>query len=118
MACTLSNIGIQTGYVIQPKHVSQSVDAFSAQDAYNIYLSGSLNVSGSAIFSSSNSSFVIQGISCVDQTHLLSYNCSTGNVTYVPCSAVVTPPAVSPYTTGSNCAIKPLEGDNQIEGAV
>ena len=53
MACTLSNTGIQTGCAILASQVSQSVDAFTKADAYNIELSGSLSITGSTAFSSS-----------------------------------------------------------------
>ena len=92
MACTLSNVGIQTGCVIQPRHVSQSVDAFTKAEAYDVTLSGSLIVTGSVEFTSSNNSFIVKGINEATQNHLLSYNCSTGNVNYVACSTVITPP--------------------------
>ena len=48
MAKTLSKTGITNGQTIQPSHVTQSIDAFTATDAYDISLSGSLvlNVNG------------------------------------------------------------------------
>ena len=47
MAKTLSKTGITNGQTIQPSHVTQSIDAFTATDAYDISLSGSSTVSGS-----------------------------------------------------------------------
>ena len=117
MACTLSNTGIQTGATILASQVSQSIDAFTKADAYNITVSGSLIITGSTSFSSSNSSFIIQGISCNTQDHILSYNCNTGNVTFVCCTAAAQPSPVSPYITGSFCAIKPVEGVNTLNAS-
>ena len=47
MAKTLSKTGITTTSTIEAWHVTQSIDAFSGTDAYDITLSGSLNVEGS-----------------------------------------------------------------------
>jgi len=116
MACTLSNVGIQTGCVIQPKHVSQSVDAFTKAEAYDVTLSGSLIVTGSVEFTSSNSCVIVKGIPQVSQDHVLSYNCNTGNINYVAVSALGIEAAASPYITGSNCVILPRDGDNELTG--
>ena len=47
MAKTLSKAGITTGNTVKAFHVTQSVDAFTGTDAYDITLSGSLTVTGS-----------------------------------------------------------------------
>ena len=47
MAKTLSKTGITTGNTVRAFHVTQSVDAFTGTDAYDITLSGSLTVTGS-----------------------------------------------------------------------
>jgi len=47
MALTLSKTGITTGATIQVGHVTQSIDAFTKQAAYDITLSGSLTLTGS-----------------------------------------------------------------------
>jgi len=47
MAKTLSKTGITTGNTVKAFHVTQSVDAFTGTDAYDITLSGSLTVTGS-----------------------------------------------------------------------
>lgn len=113
MACTLSNSGIATGQVIRAAQVSQSIDAFTKAEAYNVTLSGSLVVTGSVAFSSSDAfDFTVQGIPNVSQTNVLSYNDSTGTIGYVAASSFVPQPSVSPYETGSRCDIKPLEGSN------
>ena len=113
MACTLSNSGITTGLVIRAAQVSQSIDAFTKAKAYDITLSGSLVVTGSVAFSSSNAlGFNVKGITNISQDNILSYNCNTGTVSFVEASTFITIPAVSPYETGSRCDIKPLEGSN------
>ncbi len=50
MAKQFSKTGIQTGLDIEAHHVTQSVDAFTGIDAYDVTLSGSLTVTGSATF--------------------------------------------------------------------
>lgn len=47
MAKNLSKAGITINDVIYPQHITQSIDAFTGQEAYDIYLSGSLTVTGS-----------------------------------------------------------------------
>ena len=47
MAKILSKSGIGTGTTVQAGHVTQSIDAFTGTDAYDITLSGSLVVTGS-----------------------------------------------------------------------
>ena len=47
MAKTLSKTGITTNNTIEASHVTQSIDAFTGVDAYDITLSGSLVVTGS-----------------------------------------------------------------------
>jgi hypothetical protein len=47
MANTLSKVGITTGNTVQDYHVTQSIDAFTATEAYDISLSGSFNMTGS-----------------------------------------------------------------------
>ena len=115
MACTLSNSGIATGLVIRASHVSQSVDAFTKGNAYDITLSGSLVITGSVAFSSSEAfDFNIKGLSCISQTHLLNYNCSNGTVSFIEASSVIQQPSVSPYYTASVAGkeILPLGGNN------
>lgn len=43
----LSKIGITTGNTVEPGHVTQSIDAFTGIEAYDISLSGSFNMTGS-----------------------------------------------------------------------
>jgi hypothetical protein len=49
MAKILSKTGISSGSIVQPGHVTQSIDAFTGTEAYDITLSGSLVVTGSVI---------------------------------------------------------------------
>lgn len=55
MALTLSKTGITTGQTVQPFHVTQSVDALTGLVAYDIKISGSLQLTGSV---SSQNGFV------------------------------------------------------------
>ena len=47
MAKTLTKSGITTGGTVEAYHVTQSVDALTGTDAYDITVSGSLTVTGS-----------------------------------------------------------------------
>jgi hypothetical protein len=49
MAKILTQTGISSGSIVQPGHVTQSIDAFTGIEAYDITLSGSLVVTGSVI---------------------------------------------------------------------
>jgi hypothetical protein len=49
MANILSKSGITTGNTVETWHVTQSIDAFLGEEAYDIILSGSLNVVGPTI---------------------------------------------------------------------
>ena len=51
MAKTLSKTGITSGSKVEAWHVTQSIDAFTGVEAYDITLSGSLTVTGSATLS-------------------------------------------------------------------
>jgi len=46
MANTLTQIGIETGNIVEAYHISQSIDAFTGIEAYDISLSGSFNMTG------------------------------------------------------------------------
>lgn len=47
MALTLSNTGISDSSTIEAAHISQSIDALTGTKAYDIIISGSLNLTGS-----------------------------------------------------------------------
>jgi hypothetical protein len=49
MAKILTQTGISSGSIVQAGHVTQSIDAFTGIEAYDITLSGSLIVTGSVI---------------------------------------------------------------------
>jgi len=46
MALTLSQTGIETSTTVEAWHVTQSIDAFTGTEAYDITLSGSFNMTG------------------------------------------------------------------------
>ena len=79
MAKTLSKSGIVTGADILAGHVTQSVDAFTGIDAYDITVSGSLTVDGSLL---------LQGTLDTNQDFVLTYNTSSGQVYYTASSAI------------------------------
>jgi hypothetical protein len=47
MALVLTKAGISTGNTVEAYHVTQSIDAFTGTDAYDITLSGSFTLTGS-----------------------------------------------------------------------
>jgi hypothetical protein len=49
MAKILTKTGISSGSIVQAWHVTQSIDAFTGTEAYDITLSGSLIITGSVI---------------------------------------------------------------------
>ena len=49
MAKSLSKTGITTGNTVKAFHITQSIDAFSGTDAYDIVLSGSLNINNAPV---------------------------------------------------------------------
>jgi len=59
MAKILDKSSIVSLGVVRPWHVSQSIDAFTGVEAYDITLSGSLTVTGSSKFDINNSTFTI-----------------------------------------------------------
>ena len=61
MARILSNTGIVTGQTVEALQVSQSIDAFTGAKSYDITVSGSFTVTGSAIFSGSTALVGISG---------------------------------------------------------
>ena len=72
MAKELSKVGIITGNDIKAPHVTQSVDAFTGLDAYDITISGSLEVTGS--------------ISTDSTVYANALNLEGGNIQYFPSS--------------------------------
>ena len=92
MAKTLSKSGIVTGADILAGHVTQSVDAFTGIDAYDITVSGSLTVDGSLL---------LQGTLDTNQDFVLTYNTSSVQVYYTASSAVGGGGGITPGQTGS-----------------
>ena len=72
MAKILSKVGITTGYALESSFVTQSIDAFTGGEAYDISLSGSFNMTGSFITSGS---LTVGGITAINDSTL------NGNIT-------------------------------------
>jgi len=81
MAKNLSNNGIVLNQTIYPQHVSQSVDAFTGADDYDITVSGSFTVTGSTS---------IQGDVNVDGSTTMYGNVVAPNLTNTAQTNVVT----------------------------
>lgn len=116
MALTLSNTGIAVSQSILAAQISQSIDAFTNTAAYDISLSGSLKVTGSLIFSSSDGFIKAPGLSEQNVSNVLVYQTSTGNIFYTGSTGLLSPSPISPYITGSGCDIKPIKGSNSTFG--
>jgi len=79
MAKQLSKQDIVTRKVVKPGHVSQSVDAFTGIEAYDITISGSLTITGSV---------AIDGLTDTAQSNVLTVDTTTGQVYYTASSAI------------------------------
>ena len=88
MAKRLDKSDIVSLNTIRPYHVSQSVDAFTGIEAYDINISGSFQVTGSTILSGS---VTMQTLTNTAQTDVLTYNSSTGRVYYTASNAFGAP---------------------------
>ena len=74
---TLSNIGITSGSKVEAWHVTQSIDAFTGEQQYDILLSGSLTITGSLIFDQILNN--ILGTSSLSTTSSYAVSSSTSN---------------------------------------
>ena len=81
MALSLTKTGITTGNTVEAFHVTQSIDAFTGTEAYNIILSGSLQVTGSV---------AVQGLTNPSQDNILTYDTTTGQIFYTASSNLTT----------------------------
>ncbi len=116
MALTLSNSGISTGQDILAAQISQSIDALTKTEAYDITISGSLTVTGSFAVSSSNGTMLIPGLTEVNQTDVLVYNRNSGNVYYTASSNLSPAPSTSPYCNNGVNGIYPLNASHTNNG--
>ena len=73
MALILNKIGITTGNTVEAYHVTQSIDAFTGIEAYDISLSGSFHMTGSVFLS---------GLSTTYQPDIVTIDPTTGQLYY------------------------------------
>jgi len=87
---------IQQGLAIESWHVSQSVDAFTGAEDYDITISGSLTLTGSAYLTPSK-------ILATGQEYVLTYNNTTGQIFKATTASLVdrSDDAFTVYRTGS-----------------
>ena len=116
MALTLSKTGISNGGTIQASHVTQSVDALTGTIAYDIKISGSLNLTGSVNSlngytgslngnaDTSTGQFYPNGVGPVTQNAKLLAGSATLNGAS-PSTVVVNIPTLSGKTLGTNCFV-------------
>jgi hypothetical protein len=79
MALTLNKIGITTGNTVEAYHVTQSIDAFTGNEAYDISLSGSFHMTGSTTLSGST---YLQGLGTTYQPDIVTIDPITGQLYY------------------------------------
>ena len=79
MALTLNKIGITTGNTVEAYHVTQSIDAFTGLESYDINLSGSYTVTGSTTLSGST---FLQGLSTTYYPDIVTIDPTTGQLFY------------------------------------
>ena len=141
MAITLSKTNIATGNIITAAEVSQSVDAFTGAVAYDITLSGSLQLTGSvksrngftgslqgtasvAVSSSYalSSSYAVTSTQINDQTYYNGTSLATGNFKFVAGKVVLSGgvgsssafPALVGKTIGTNAFITATYADGFV----
>jgi len=109
MAKTLSNNGIVLNQIIYPQQVSQSIDALTGADNYDITISGSFTVTGSTS---------IDGNVTVDGAITMEGNVVAPNLTDTAQSNVVTYNSINGqfYYTSSN-AISPATASNSVSAS-
>lgn len=93
MAKRLEKTGVQTGQIIFASEVSQSIDAFTGVEAYDINLSGSLDVTGSTKIEGDaviTGSLSLKGTTETEQDTILTINTSTGKIHHLPKSTLTT----------------------------
>jgi len=95
MALILDKIGIITGNTVEAYHVTQSIDAFTGIAAYDITLSGSLQVTGSV---------AINGLTNPSKADVLTYDTTTGQVFYTASNALSTQIDTGSFLTTSSFA--------------
>jgi len=77
----LSKTGITTGQTVEPGHVTQSIDAFTGIEAYDIFLSGSFNMTGSingepGVINSLTSSYAVTASNAITASYALNAGAS------------------------------------------
>jgi len=77
MALTLSQIGIETSNTVEAWHVTQSIDAFTGTEAYDISLSGSLDMTGPVSLQGSGVSINSPSITITDNSSPTSLSIQT-----------------------------------------
>tara|TARA_Y100000592_G_scaffold37953_2_gene60076 strand:+ start:6347 stop:6757 length:411 start_codon:yes stop_codon:yes gene_type:complete len=83
MAKTLDNSGIEAGKNILAGNVSQSIDAFTGDEAYDVTISGSLVVTGSVIISGSDAKPIkITGLQESNLSNVVVQQASNGNINF------------------------------------
>jgi len=83
----LSKTGIITGQPVEPGHITQSIDAFSGLEEYDIYLSGSFNMTGSingepGVINQLTSSFAISSSFSTSSSFASTTSVNTATLTF------------------------------------
>lgn len=114
MAKTLTQIGIETGNTVEAYHVTQSIDAFTGTEAYDILLSGSFNMTGSingepGVINPLTASYAISSSYALTSSHAITASYVLGDINgfgVSPLTVLVTTTASLPnspvYDNGSS----------------
>ena len=90
---TISTAGIASGSLIYPEHVLRSIDALNGTTPYDIALSGSLTVSGSAKIQSGSV------LPQPDPNTYIAYNTSSGDIYFTTASLIFPTVKLKQYIT-------------------
>jgi hypothetical protein len=124
MAKVLQNIfsagndEIVQGYTINSWHVSQSVDALTGQDAYDITISGSLDIIGPLIITGSIKAVASSLGTYTSTNNLLFIDQTTGNITLGGKLDQITVLSASYAATSSNTLLNQTLTSNQNVGGI
>ena len=111
MAKTLSKSGISTGQDILAWHVTQSVDAFTGTGAYDVTLSGSLNVTGSVVTGSISNAHTASYITADNIVQPFTHITASGNIS--ASTSVIAPDFKGSPEAGANRVA--MSTDNRID---
>jgi hypothetical protein len=120
MALTLNKIGVTTGNTVEAYHVTQSIDAFTGEEAYDITLSGSLTVTGSVIVTSGLTGSLLGTATTASSTPnaIVTASVSSNTITFTKGNGTTFPITVNTGSGGGGGAAFPFTGSAGISGSI